>query len=55
VAVARFVAGRIPFAGIAKLIEEALAAHRPAPGDSLEALLEADRDTRRHLEEQSTP
>jgi len=55
VAVARFVAGRIPFARIAKLIEEALAAHRPAPGDSLEALLEADRDTRRHLEEQSTP
>jgi 1-deoxy-D-xylulose-5-phosphate reductoisomerase len=50
VAVDWFLAGRIPFTGIARLIEEALAARRPGPGDSLEALLEADRETRSYLE-----
>jgi 1-deoxy-D-xylulose-5-phosphate reductoisomerase len=55
VAVAWFLEGRIPFTAIPRVIEEALAAHRPAPADSLEQLLEADRSTRRYLEGKVPP
>jgi 1-deoxy-D-xylulose-5-phosphate reductoisomerase len=51
VAVAWFLDGRIPFSAIPRVIEEALADHQLAPADSLEQLLEADRSTRRYLEE----
>ncbi|MBI4408621.1 MAG: 1-deoxy-D-xylulose-5-phosphate reductoisomerase [Gemmatimonadetes bacterium] len=46
VAVAGFLAENLPFPRIAEVIEGALAAHRPAPADSLEAVLEADRCAR---------
>jgi 1-deoxy-D-xylulose-5-phosphate reductoisomerase len=50
VAVAGFLAGRIPFGRIPELIESALRAHAPRPADSLESVLEADRWARDHAE-----
>ncbi len=50
VAVAWFLDGRIPFTAIPHTIERALTAHDVKPGDSLEALLEADAQVRRFLE-----
>ncbi|HSL70533.1 MAG TPA: 1-deoxy-D-xylulose-5-phosphate reductoisomerase [Longimicrobiales bacterium] len=46
VAVAGFLAGNLPFPGIAQVIEMALEAHRPMEVDCLETVLEADRETR---------
>lgn len=46
VAVAAFLAGDLPFPGIAELIERVLEAHEPRPADSLSAVLEADRAAR---------
>jgi 1-deoxy-D-xylulose-5-phosphate reductoisomerase len=46
VAVAGFLAGNLPFSGIAAVIEGALAAHRPVEVDSLETVLAVDRETR---------
>ena len=46
VAVAGFLAGNLPFPGIAAVIEGALAAHRPVEVDSLETVLAVDRETR---------
>jgi 1-deoxy-D-xylulose-5-phosphate reductoisomerase len=43
VAVERFLEGAIRFLDIAALVEAVLAAHVPAPADSLEAVMEADR------------
>jgi 1-deoxy-D-xylulose-5-phosphate reductoisomerase len=45
-AVAGFLAGRIPFPGIPELIEAALEAQPARPADSLETVLEADRQAR---------
>jgi 1-deoxy-D-xylulose-5-phosphate reductoisomerase len=42
VAVAGFLAGNLPFPGVARVIEAALAAHDPLPVDSLDTLLAAD-------------
>lgn len=42
VAVAAFLAGQIPFGGIAEAIERVLEAHRPAPADDLAAVRAAD-------------
>jgi 1-deoxy-D-xylulose-5-phosphate reductoisomerase len=46
VAVAGFLAGRLPFGGLATVIDAALSAHTPATVDSLETVLEADRQAR---------
>ena len=46
VAVAGFLAGRLPFGGLAAVIDTALSAHTPAAVDSLETVLEADRQAR---------
>jgi 1-deoxy-D-xylulose-5-phosphate reductoisomerase len=46
VAVAGFLAGRLPFGGLAAVIETVLASHEPTPVDSLETVLEADRQAR---------
>lgn len=46
VAVAAFLAGELPFPCIAKLIERVLASHDSAPVDSLESVIEADREAR---------
>ncbi|MGH7467754.1 MAG: 1-deoxy-D-xylulose-5-phosphate reductoisomerase [Longimicrobiales bacterium] len=46
VAVASFLAGDLPFTGIAAVIETALATHRPAAVDCLETVLAADREAR---------
>ncbi|MEK6608303.1 MAG: 1-deoxy-D-xylulose-5-phosphate reductoisomerase [Myxococcota bacterium] len=46
VAVAAFLAGRIAFPVIAAIIEETLSAHAPRSADSLDAVLDADRDAR---------
>ena len=46
VAVAAFLAGDLPFPGIAELIERVLERHEPAPADSLETVLAADREAR---------
>ncbi len=51
VAVATFLAGRIPFGRIPQVIEHALAHHDDAPADSLDAVRHADRAARRHAEE----
>ena len=45
-AVAGFLAGVIPFTGIADVIARALDAHDPAPADSLDQVLAADRSAR---------
>jgi 1-deoxy-D-xylulose-5-phosphate reductoisomerase len=46
VAVAGFLAGAVSFTGIAEVIERALDAHEQRPADSLEAVLDADREAR---------
>ena len=46
VAVAGFLAGELPFTGIASVIESALGAHQPAAADSLEIVLAADAEAR---------
>ena len=50
-AVALFLGGAIRFGDIARAIESALAALGTAPGGSLDAILTADADTRRHVQE----
>ena len=51
-AVALFLDGALPFGGIPRTIESALAALAGHPGDSLEALLAADAAARRHVRAQ---
>jgi 1-deoxy-D-xylulose-5-phosphate reductoisomerase len=51
VAVSWFLNRQIRFTQIADVIEAALAAHTPEPGNSIEALLAADAGTRRTLEQ----
>lgn len=46
VAVAAFLAGELPFPGIAELIERVLEEHEAGPADSLETVLSADREAR---------
>jgi 1-deoxy-D-xylulose-5-phosphate reductoisomerase len=46
VAVAAFLAGAVPFTGIADLIERALAAHEVGPADSLDTVIAADTQAR---------
>src|SRR5262245_49609379 len=46
VAVAGFLAGDLPFTGIAAVIESTLATHRPLAVDCLETVLAADREAR---------
>lgn len=48
VAVAEFLAGRLRFTGIARVVEAALEALRPRPAASLEAVLDADREAREY-------
>ena len=50
VAVAAFLAGRLPFLGIAGVVEETLGAVDGAPAPDLEALTAADAEARRHAE-----
>jgi len=50
VAVQAFLAGRLPFLGIAEVVVEALAEVDGAPASDLEELVEADADARRHAE-----
>jgi 1-deoxy-D-xylulose-5-phosphate reductoisomerase len=50
VSVAAFLAGRIPFGRIPVLIGAALEAHHAEPADTLDAVLEADRRARAHVE-----
>jgi 1-deoxy-D-xylulose-5-phosphate reductoisomerase len=54
VAVGAFLSGRLPFLGIAEVVEEALAAAEGAPARDLEELVEADAAARR-LAEQGVP
>ena len=51
VAVQLFLEGRIRFRQIAQLIEAVVEKNRPAPAGSLEDVLAADRDARRHTRE----
>jgi 1-deoxy-D-xylulose-5-phosphate reductoisomerase len=51
VAVQAFLAGNLPFPGIARVIEEALAAHAVRPVDSLDTILEVDGWARIHAGE----
>ncbi|MEX2282998.1 MAG: 1-deoxy-D-xylulose-5-phosphate reductoisomerase [Gemmatimonadota bacterium] len=51
VAVAGFLAGNLPFTGIATVVESALAAHRPSEVDCLETVLSADREARENAHE----
>jgi 1-deoxy-D-xylulose-5-phosphate reductoisomerase len=46
VAVAGFLAGDLPFTGIATVIESSLATHQPVAVDCLETVLAADREAR---------
>ena len=46
VLIAGFLAGAIPFTGIADIIARALDAHDPAPADTLDSVLAADRSAR---------
>jgi 1-deoxy-D-xylulose-5-phosphate reductoisomerase len=46
VAVAGFLAGDLPFTGIAAVIEAVLAEHRPVPVADLETVMTADREAR---------
>jgi 1-deoxy-D-xylulose-5-phosphate reductoisomerase len=48
-AVARFLDGRLGFAGIAAAVEDALAAHADAPGATLDDLFAADAAARAHV------
>ncbi len=50
VAVEWFLDGQIPFTAIARVIEGVLTGHRPGRGESIEALLEIDREVRESLE-----
>ena len=54
VAVQWFLEGRLPFTGIPRVIEAALSHHHPEAGDSIDALLAADRQVRDHLERNRT-
>ena len=47
VAVEAFLAGRLRFTGIAQVIDETLQRVAAGPGETLEALLDADRRARR--------
>jgi 1-deoxy-D-xylulose-5-phosphate reductoisomerase len=47
IAVAEFLAGRLPFLGIADVVEETLDSVSGEPAADLESLLEADADARR--------
>jgi 1-deoxy-D-xylulose-5-phosphate reductoisomerase len=51
VAVELFLEGRMPFGRLAHVIAETLAAHQPHTADSLEAVLDADAQARRHARE----
>jgi 1-deoxy-D-xylulose-5-phosphate reductoisomerase len=51
VAVAAFLAGRLPFLGITGVVEDVLAAVDGAPAHDLEELVEADTEARRLAEE----
>ena len=51
VAVAGFLEGRLPFGGMAEVIEAALSAHPAVEADSLETVLEADRRARATVRE----
>jgi 1-deoxy-D-xylulose-5-phosphate reductoisomerase len=51
VAVAAFLAGRLPFLGIADVVEETLAAVDGAPAGDLDELVQADAEARRLAEE----
>jgi 1-deoxy-D-xylulose-5-phosphate reductoisomerase len=51
IAVDAFLHGRLPFPGIARLVQEVLDRHRPAPVRGLEDVLECDRAARRAAEE----
>ncbi|HET8947192.1 MAG TPA: 1-deoxy-D-xylulose-5-phosphate reductoisomerase [Candidatus Polarisedimenticolia bacterium] len=51
VAVEAFLDGRLPFPGIARLVQEVLERHRPAPVRALEEVVECDRAARRAAEE----
>src|ERR671922_925018 len=53
VAVAAFLAGRLPFAGIAEVVEDTLAAVAGAPAPDLDALNDADAEARRGAEKQA--
>ena len=54
IAVAAFLAGRLPFLGIAEVVGDALARATGSPARDVEDLLEADREARR-LAEQGLP
>ncbi len=54
VAVQWFLEGRLPFTGIPRVIEAALSHHHPEAGDSIDALLAADRQVRDYLERNRT-
>src|SRR5436309_9820297 len=51
VAVAAFLEGRLPFLGIAEVVEETLAAVDGAPARDLDDLVAVDAEARRHAEE----
>ena len=51
IAVEAFLAERLPFPGIARLVEEVLGRHRPAPVPALDDVLECDRSARRAAKE----
>jgi 1-deoxy-D-xylulose-5-phosphate reductoisomerase len=51
VAVAAFMEDRLPFLGIAEVVEETLAAVDGTPAATLEDLVEKDAEARRHAEE----
>jgi 1-deoxy-D-xylulose-5-phosphate reductoisomerase len=51
VAVAAFLAGRLPFLGIADVVEETLAAVDGSPARDLDELVQADSEARRLAEE----
>jgi len=51
-AVSAFLAGEIPFSGIVRAVERAMAAF-PGGGDTLEAILEADRWAREYVQKES--
>ena len=51
IAVGAFLAGRLPFTGIARLVEEVLARHRPAAVPALDDVLDCDQTARRAAEE----
>jgi 1-deoxy-D-xylulose-5-phosphate reductoisomerase len=55
VAVAAFLEGRLPFLGIAALVEETLAAVDGAPARDVGDLVEADAEARRLAERELSP